>query len=95
MEQNPPRRSNGKEPDYKIGGEYADCMAPSTSNARNIASRIKEEKVDPGQADTIILNLDDSNVAIEAMMKQLLDWPIPGLKQVIAIKDGKIILLFP
>ncbi len=70
-------------------------MSPSTSNARNIASRIKTEKVDPGQADRIILNLDDSKVTIEAMMKQLRDWPIPGLKQVIAIKDGKIILLFP
>jgi hypothetical protein len=28
-------------------------------------------------------------------MKQLLDWPIPGLEQVIAIKGGKVILLFP
>lgn len=95
VEQNPLRRSNGKEPDYKINGEYADCMAPSTSNARNIAGRIKKEKVDRGQADRIILNLDDSKVTIEAMKKQLLDWPIPGLKQVIAIKDGTVILLLP
>jgi hypothetical protein len=95
VEQNPLRRSNGKEPDYKINGEYADCMAPSTSNARNIAWRIKKEKVDRGQADRIILNLDDSAVTIEAMKKQILDWPIPDLKQVIAIKDGKVILLFP
>jgi len=70
-------------------------MAPSTPSARNIASRIKEDKVDPGQADRIILYLDDSSVTIEAMMKQLLSWPIPGLKQVIAIKDGRVILLFP
>jgi len=95
VEQNPPRRSNGKEPDYKIDGEYADCMAPFTPSARNIASRIKEDKVDPGQADRIILYLDDSSVTIEAMMKQLLSWPIPGLKQVIAIEDGRVILLFP
>jgi hypothetical protein len=95
VEQNPPRRSNGKEPDYKIDGEYADCMAPSTASARNIAGRIKKEKVDRGQADRIILNLEDSSVTIEAMKKQLLDWPIPGLKQVIAIKDGRVILLFP
>ncbi|HEX5749903.1 MAG TPA: hypothetical protein VFZ09_26970 [Archangium sp.] len=95
VDQNPTPRRNGKEPDYKIDGEYADCMAPSTSSARNIAGRIKKEKVERGQADRIILNLDDSTVTIDAMKKQLLDWPIPGLKQVIAIKDGKVILLFP
>jgi hypothetical protein len=95
VEQNPPPRINGKEPDYKINGEYYDCLAPSTSKARNIASRIEDEKVVPGQADKIILNLEDSPVTIEAMKKQLLNWPIPGLKEVIAIKDGKLILLFP
>ena len=70
-------------------------IKPATSNARNIASRIKTEKVDPEQADRIILNLDDSNVAIETLRKQFLDWPIHGLKQVIAIKDGRIIPLLP
>jgi hypothetical protein len=95
VEQNPPRRSNGKAPDYRINGVYYDCMAPSTPNARNIASRIKREKIDPEQADRVVLNLDDTSVTVDAMRKQLSDWPIPGLKELIAIKDGKIILLFP
>jgi hypothetical protein len=94
VEQNPHPRSNGKEPDYKINGEYYDCLAPSTQNARNIASRIKE-KVGLEQAERIVLNLEDSSVTIEAMKKQLLDWPIPGLKEIIVIKDGKLVLLFP
>jgi hypothetical protein len=95
VEQNPLPKINGKKPDYKINGEYYDCLAPSTPNARNIASRIQDEKVDGGQVDKIILNLEDSSVTIEAMKTQLLDWPIPGLKEVIAIKDGKLILLYP
>jgi len=95
VEQNPPRRSNGKAPDYRINGLYYDCMAPSTPSVRNIASRIKREKIDPGQADRVVLNLDDTSVTTEAVRKQLLDWPIPGLKELIAIKDRKIILLFP
>ncbi len=94
VEQNPVPIGR-KKPDYKINGDYYDCLAPSTPNARNIASRIQKEKVDLGQADKIILNLEDSSVTIEAMKKQLLDWPIPRLKEVIAIKDGKLVLLFP
>jgi len=95
VEQNPPRRSNGKAPDYRINGMYYDCMAPSTPSVRNIASRIKREKIDSGQVDRVVLNLDDTSVTVEAMRKQLLDWPISGLKELIAIKDGKAILLFP
>ncbi|WNG21481.1 hypothetical protein [Cystobacter fuscus] len=95
VEQNPIPKPNGKEPDYKINGEYADCISPSTSNARNIASRIKAEKINREQADRIVLNLEDSGVTIEAMRKQLQDWPISGLKQLIVIKDGKVVMLFP
>jgi len=95
VEQNPPPPGNGKKPDYKINGDYYDCMAPSTSSARNIAKRIQVEKVDEGQASRIVLNLDDSGVALDVMRKQLLDWPIPGLQEVIAIRNGKIVQLFP
>lgn len=95
VEQNPAPKPTGKKPDYKINGEYYDCYAPSTSKARSIADRIRDEKVLEGQADRIILNLEDSNVGLDAMKKQLMDWPVPGLKQVIAIKGGKIVPLFP
>ncbi|HYO51454.1 hypothetical protein [Archangium sp.] len=95
VEQNPLPKSTGKRPDYKINGEYYDCYAPSTSKARSIADRIRDDKVLEGQADRIILNLEGSNVGLDAMRKQLLDWPIPGLKQVLAIKGGKVIPLFP
>jgi hypothetical protein len=95
VEQNPPPKSNGTKPDYRINGEYYDCYAPNSPSARNIATNLKSQKVNRDQADRIILNLDDTSVTIEVMKKQLSDWPIPGLKQVITIKSGNISILVP
>ena len=95
VEQNPPPKPNGTKPDYRINGEYYDCYAPSSPSARNIATNLKNQKVNREQADRIILNLDDTSVTIEAMKRQLADWPIPGLKKLIAIKNGNISTLFP
>lgn len=94
VEQNPPRRSNGKEPDYKLNGEYADCYAPITDNPRSIASAIAK-KVNEGQAHRIVLNLEDSQVSLEALKKMLAENPIVDLKELIIIKDGKLITLRP
>lgn len=94
VEQNPPPRSNGKKPDYKVDGEYFDCYAPSTPNPRSIASGIKR-KVDSLQAQRIVLNLDDSGVALEALKQQLQDFPIPGLLEVLVVRNGQLIRFFP
>ncbi|QRN97376.1 hypothetical protein JRI60_52005 [Archangium violaceum] len=94
VEQNPPAKTNGKNPDYKINGQYADCYAPSTNNPRNIRDTIAR-KVNQQQADRIVLNLEDSRVTLEALKKQLLDNPIADLKELIAIRDGQLILLHP
>ncbi|HYO73799.1 MAG TPA: hypothetical protein VEU33_47810 [Archangium sp.] len=95
VEQNPPTLPNGRNPDYRIGGEYYDCYAPSNSNPRNIASYIEKEKVLKGQADKVILNLDDSKVTMDAMKKQLTDYPIAGLKEVLVVRGGDVSKLFP
>jgi len=94
VEQNPLPKSNGKRPDYKLNGEYADCYAPSTDNARSIRDTIAS-KVNKRQADRIVLNLEDSQVSLDALKKQLADSPIADLKELIVIKGGKIILLHP
>jgi len=39
--------------------------------------------------------LNDSKVTIEEMRKQLENHPIAGLKEIIIIKDGKVIPFFP
>ena len=83
-----PAPLNRKKPDYKLNGEYADCYAPSTDNVRNIRDTIVR-KVNEGQADRIVLNLDDSPVTLEAMKKHLSENPIAGMKELIIIKGGK------
>lgn len=95
VEQNPPTLPNGKNPDYVIEGQVFDNYAPSTSNARNIATLIERSKVATGQADRIVLNLDDSAVSLDALRKQMTDYPIPGLKEMIIVKDGTVIPFFP
>ncbi|MFY0578284.1 hypothetical protein ACN28S_31760 [Cystobacter fuscus] len=94
VEQNPLRKVNGKKPDYKLNGEYADCYAPSTNNPRSIRDTIAR-KVNQRQADKIVLNLDDSQVTVDALMQQLAKDPIADLKNLIVVKGGRIILLYP
>jgi hypothetical protein len=93
VEQNP-AVEGGKKPDYSIEGRTFDCKAPETSRARNAASEI-EKSVRDGQADRTVLNLEDSALSPADMKAQLNQYPIEGLKEVIAIKDGKVIPLWP
>jgi hypothetical protein len=93
--QNPDPLPNGKKPDYRIEGEIFDNYAPRTGNARNIASEMAE-KVKSEQTERVVLNLTDSPVDLEAMRAQLHDWPVNGLREVIAIdKQGNILHLYP
>lgn len=94
VEQNPPPKSNFTEPDYRINGEDADCYAPSTDNPRSVLDKVAT-KVNRGQADRIVLNLGDSHVTLEALKKELLKNPIADLKEIIVVKDGRIILFYP
>jgi len=90
----PINRINRKKPDYKINGEYADCYAPSTDNARNIRDTIAK-KVNEGQADRIVLNLEDSPVTPDIIKKLLLENPIADLKELLIIKNGKPTRIHP
>ncbi|QQQ80561.1 hypothetical protein IOD16_14710 [Saccharothrix sp. 6-C] len=94
IEQNP-TVPGPKNPDYKIEGEVFDNLAPITGNPRNIHSRI-EEKVLDGQTERVVVNLRDSSVDVDRLRTQMHDWPIPGLKEVIAIdKSGNVVHLYP
>jgi hypothetical protein len=93
VEQNP-ASINRKKPDYKLNGEYADCYAPSTSEPFNIVRSIAK-KVNEEQATRIVLNLDDSQVALEALRTMLLENPIAGLKEIIMLRGGRIVLVYP
>jgi hypothetical protein len=93
VEQNP-TVDGDKNPDYLIEGRRFDCKAPATSRARNAASEISDS-VQEGQADRTVLYLDDSKISLSEMKTQLDNYPIDGLKEVIAIKDGQVISLWP
>lgn len=94
VEQNPDV-PGPKNPDYRIEGKVFDNYAPTSDKARNIA-REMQKKVDKGQTDRIVLNLSDSGVAPGALKAQLNDWPIDGLKEVIAIDgQGNVIHFYP
>ncbi|SDE52381.1 hypothetical protein [Glycomyces harbinensis] len=92
--QNPGVKPNGKDPDYEIEGETFDCYAPKTSNPDNIRSKISE-KVNDGQTDRVILNLDDSNMSPSALKEVLDRRPLEGLKEIKVIKNGQITNLYP
>ena len=95
IEQNP-TVPGGKKPDYRIEGQIFDNYAPSSDNARNIATNIKDDKVTSGQADRIVLNLADSAVDLDKMRAQLRDWPIEGLQEVILIdRQGNVLHFYP
>ena len=95
VEQNPETLPNGRNPDYRIDGKVFDNYSPSTGNARNIATEMLK-KVEREQTDRVVLNLADSPVDLGAMRTQLHDWPVDGLKEVIAIdKLGNILHLYP
>ncbi|AVT36544.1 WXG100 family type VII secretion target [Plantactinospora sp. BB1] len=94
VEQNPPGKPNGKNPDYKIEGEYFDCYAPESRNLDQIRKGISD-KVADGQADRIVLNLDDcprSQQEIEDILRRK---PIEGLQEVKIVKDGQVIPFYP
>ncbi len=84
IEQNP-KVPGTKNPDYLIENKIFDCYSPREgTSVRNIASSITR-KIDSGQTNRIILNLDDWHGGggdIDEIIKQLNEWSIPGLKEV-------------
>ncbi|WP_213005711.1 hypothetical protein [Paractinoplanes toevensis] len=94
VEQNPPPNANGKEPDYRIEGEYFDNYSPSSKNLDNIRDEVSG-KVKDGQAERIVLNLDDCPRSMEEIRGVLERKPISGLKEILVVKDGRVVRFYP
>lgn len=94
VEQNPPPKPNGKKPDYKIEGEYFDCYSPTAVDPGRVRDGMSA-KVKAGQADRLVLNLDDTPVSLDQVREVLARRPIANLKEVIVIRSGEISPLFP
>jgi Contact-dependent growth inhibition CdiA C-terminal domain len=99
VEQKPPPRWNGKEPDYKIEGRYFDSYAPDSTNIDQVRSGISRKVRDREsgflQADRIVLDLQDCPFSSADVQDILARKPITGLREVIVIEDGIPGWLFP
>jgi len=94
VEQNPPTKPNGKNPDYRIEGEYFDNYAPVTDSLGNIRRKLSD-KVRKEQADRLVLYMDDTSRSVDEIAGMLRRRPIPNLKQILVVEDGKVVPLFP
>jgi hypothetical protein len=82
-----------KEPDYLLEGRVFDCYSPvnPAKNARGIHSEAKK-KVEEGQTQRVVVNLESWRGDMSALEKQFAEWPVPGLKEVKVItQDGDIV----
>jgi hypothetical protein len=98
VEQNPPPKPNGKEPDYKVEGEYMDCYSPTSADPDNVRDQISSKLRDKAgnlQADRIVLNLDDSPLSNDQIKDILTRKPIADLKEIIVVRGGKSVPFFP
>lgn len=91
IEQNPVIEGTTRNPDYIIEGEIFDCYSPAeNTKIRNVASTIEEKVIKKGQTERVVLDLDDWKGDVNALVKQLNDYPIEGLKEVIVVHNGSV-----
>lgn len=82
-----------KDPDYLVEGRVFDCYSPvkPTKAVRGVWTQVKV-KIDEGQTQRVVVNLEDWRGDMSALRKQFADWPILGLKEVKAItRDGDVV----
>ena len=83
-----------KNPDYRIEGQIFDNYAPTTKSPRNIWFTVSE-KVKKEQASRIVLNLNDTEVGVDALRSQFASWPVDGLQEILVVRGDQVIPLFP
>jgi len=97
VEQNPLIKTTdnlreGAQPDYRINGEIFDNYAPNNkADVEQIRNQISR-KVKRKQTYRIIINLDDSDVAVTDIKTMLrIRKPVQNLQQLIILKNRKFI----
>ncbi|WP_306215117.1 CdiA C-terminal domain-containing protein [Actinoplanes sp. RD1] len=82
-----------KDPDYLVEGRVFDCYSPTNpgKSVRSIWTAVAT-KVESGQTQRVVVNLEDWHGDLAALKSQFAEWPVPGLKEVKAItRDGEIV----
>ncbi|AEV86647.1 hypothetical protein ACWT_5630 [Actinoplanes sp. SE50] len=94
VEQNPPTRANGRNPDYRVEGEYVDCYAPKSDNPEKVRNSLSK-KLRDGQAKRFVLKMEDTSCSLEEIAAVLRRKPIRGLEEIIVVRDDKIMPFYP
>jgi hypothetical protein len=81
-------------PDLLIGDHRFDCLTLHTGDARQAATVI-EIRVVRGVATRFVLDLQDSGVDLQALRRLLDRHPVPGLEEILVVRDGKVLRFFP
>ncbi|MER7889296.1 hypothetical protein ABTX15_05675 [Micromonospora sp. NPDC094482] len=79
-------------PDYLIEGYVFDCYSPTPpASPRAIGSAVLK-KVTSSQSQRVVINLHDWRGELKALQQQFDDWPVPDLKELVAVtRDGRIV----
>ncbi|GAB3811852.1 CdiA C-terminal domain-containing protein [Micromonospora zhanjiangensis] len=83
-------------PDYLIEGHVFDCYSPKPdTKVRNVWTEVSK-KVADDQTQRVVLNLQDWRGDLSAMRTQFDDWPMPGLKEAVALtRNGSLVQIVP
>jgi len=79
-----------------VEGRVFDAYSPTNpqKGPRGIWRQVQEGKIESGQTQRVVINLEDWRGDLSALNKQFLDWPMPGLKEVkIITSDGNVVSL--
>jgi contact-dependent growth inhibition (CDI) system CdiA-like toxin len=81
-----------KTPDYVLEGHVFDCYSPTPSKpVRGVWTEVSR-KVTDLQTQRVVINLQDWGGDVTALRKQFDDWPIPRLKELVAVTRGGAIM---
>jgi hypothetical protein len=81
-------------PDLLIGERRFDCVTLRTGDARQMAT-VLELRVVRGVATRFVLDLDDSAVDLQALRRHLDRHPVPGLEEILVVRDEHVLRFFP
>jgi hypothetical protein len=81
-------------PDLLIGERRFDCLTLHTGDPRQAATVI-EIRVVRGDATRFVLDLDESPLDLQALRRLLDRHPVPGLAEILVVRDGRALRFFP
>jgi len=71
-----------------------DNYAPSPAKTPRGVYSVLADKIEAKQANSFVVNLDDSPLTIDALRQQFDMYPLTGLDEVIFLRNGQIIGTF-